>query len=194
MTTSNRPGGFRFIDLPTAAEALGVTRTQVLEWVEAGRIKPFQGTGQGAVFRTRDVEALVAILGQERQAAAEAVAAEAAAAPQATPPAVMPRKREGALRRDPVKKVGTRLSQDMRWAEISDEDLAGWFDALDRRSYGAVRHAARQAITRLNAILDLTGGRGTTLADQAVQDSGKPPTVRDILATAGGGGPRGDEE
>jgi hypothetical protein len=27
-----------------------------------------------------------------------------------------------------------------------------------------------------------------------VQDSGKPPTVRDILATAGGGGNRGDEE
>jgi hypothetical protein len=191
VTTSNRPAGFRFIDLPTAAEALGVTRTQLLEWVTEGRIKPFQGTGQAAVFRTRDVEALATTLGQERQAAADAAAAEAAAPP--SPPVVVPRKREGALRRDPVKKVGTRLSQDMRWAEISDEDLAGWFDALDRRSYGAVRHAARQAITRLNQILDLTGGRGTTLADQAVQDSGKVPTVRDILATAGGGG-RADEE
>jgi hypothetical protein len=190
VTTSNRPAGFRFIDLPTAAEALGITRTELLEWVNAGRIKPYQGSGQAAVFRTRDVEALVATVGQERQAAADAAAAEAAAAP----PSVVPRKREGALRRDPVKKVGTRLSQDMRWAEITDEDLAGWFDALDRRSYGAVRHAARQAITRLNAILDLTGGRGTTLADQAVQDSGKAPTVRDILATAGGGGNRGDEE
>ena len=190
MTTSNKPAGFRFIDLPTAAEALGVTRTELLEWVSAGRIKPFQGTGQAAVFRTRDVEALAATLGQERQAAAETAAAAAAVAP----PVVVPRKREGGLRRDPVKKVGTRLSQDMRWAEITDADLAGWFDALDRRSYGAVRHAARQALTRLNQILDLTGGRGTTLADQAVQDSGKPPTVRDILATAGGGGSRNDEE
>ena len=91
-----------------------------------------------------------------------------------------------------MKRVGTRLSQDMRWAEISDEDLAGWFDALDRRSYGAIRHAARTALVRLNQILDLTGGRGTTLADQAVTDSGQPVTVRDILATSGGG--RADAE
>lgn len=189
MTMSNRPTGFRFVDLPTAATALGISRTQLLEWVSEGRLKPFQGTGQTAIFRTRDVEVLAAALGQERQATA--AAAEATAA---TTPVVVPRKREGGLRRDPVKKVGTRLSQDMRWAEISDADLAGWFDALDRRSYGAVRHAARQALTRLNQILDLTGGRGTTLADQAVQDSGKAPTVRDILATASGGGSRSDEE
>ncbi len=192
MTTSNKPAGFRFIDLPTAAEALGVSRTQLLEWVGEGRIKPYQGSGQAAVFRSRDVEALAATLGQERQAATEA-AAEAAAAAPAAPTVIVPRKREGGLRRDPVKKVGTRLSQDMRWGEITDADLAGWFDALDRRSYGAVRHAARQAITRLSQILDLTGGRGTTLADMAVQDSGKTPTVRDILATAGGGS-RTDEE
>lgn len=177
----NKPSGFRFIDLPTAAEALGSTRQQLLEWMAAGRIKPFQGTGQAAVFRTRDVEALAATLATERQAQAEAAAAEAA-----TPPVVVPRKREGALRRDPVKKVGTRLSQDMRWGEITDEDLAGWFDALDKRSYGAIRYAARQAVTRLNQILDLTGGRGTTLADMAIQDSGKAPSVRDVLGASGG--------
>jgi hypothetical protein len=152
-----------------------------------GRIKPFQGTGQAAVFRTRDVEALAATLATERQAAADAAAAEAAA-----PPVVAPRKREGGVRRDPVKKVGTRLSQDVRWGEITDEDIAGWFDALDKRSYGAIRYAARQAVTRLNQILDLTGGRGTTLADMAIQDSGKAPTVRDVLGTSGGRG--GDDE
>src|SRR4051794_32889029 len=112
----NRPSGFRFIDLPTAAEALGVTRQQVLAWIDEGRLKPFQGTGQAAVFRTRDVETLATTLSAERQAAAEASAAAAAA----LPPVVVPRKREGGLRRDPVKKVGTRLSQDMRWSEITE--------------------------------------------------------------------------
>ena len=77
----DKPTGFRFIDVPTAAEALGVTRTQLLEWVATGRIKPFQGTGQAAVFRARDVEALAATLRAERQATADAAAAEAAAAP-----------------------------------------------------------------------------------------------------------------
>jgi hypothetical protein len=178
----NKPAGFRFIDLPTAAEALGLTRTQLLAWVDEGRIKPFQGSGQAAVFRTRDIEALAATLATERQAAADAAAADAASAPAV----VAPRKRDGGLRRDPVKKVGTRLSQDMRWGEITEEDLAGWFDALDKRSYGAIRYAARQALTRLNQILDLTGGRGTTLADMAVQDSGRAPTVRDVLGSTGG--------
>jgi hypothetical protein len=183
-----KPLSFRFIDVPTTAEALGITRTQLLEWVAEGRIKPFQGTGQAAVFRARDVEALAGTLRTERQATAEAEAAAAAAPPA---PVIAPRKRENVLRRDPVKRVGTRLSQDMRWGEITDADLAAWADALDRRSYGAVRHAARTALARLNQILEMTGGRGTTLADQAVADSGKPVTVRDILATGGG---RADEE
>ena len=176
---TDRLSQFRFIDLATAAEALGATRVQVLDWVTAGRLKPFQGAGQSAVFRTRDVAALAAALAAERQAA------DAAAPAPPVEAAVVPRKREQALRRDPVKKVGTRLSQDMRWGEITDADLAAWLDALDRRSYGAVRFAARQAITHLTQVLDLTGGRGTTLADQAVADRGRAPTVRDILNATG---------
>src|SRR4051812_5424432 len=118
----NKSIGFRFIDLATAAEALGLTRQQLLAWIDEGRIKPFQGTGQAAVFRTRDVEVLAATLAAERQTAAEAAEAAAAEEAAAAPtPVVVPRKREGGLRRDPVKKVGTRLSQDMRWGEITDE-------------------------------------------------------------------------
>ena len=52
---TDRLSQFRFIDLATAAEALGATRVQVLDWVTAGRLKPFQGAGQSAVFRTRAV-------------------------------------------------------------------------------------------------------------------------------------------
>src|SRR5215203_4439655 len=41
------------------------------------------------------------------------------------------RRRTDSIRRDPVKKVGTRLTQDVRWSEITDADLAAWFDGLD---------------------------------------------------------------
>src|SRR5262245_53257777 len=130
---------FRFIDLPTAAEVLGTTRAQALQYVESGRLKPYSGSGQSAVFRTRDVEALLAELG--REAAAPPPAPAKATAPEASRVETAGRRRTESIRRDPVKKVGTRLTQDVRWGEITDADLAAWFDALDRRSYPAIRHA-----------------------------------------------------
>lgn len=176
---------FRFIDLPTAAEVLGVSRQQALAYVEGGRLKPYHGAGQAAVFRTRDVQTLLAELGVEAAAAVPTVTRGAAATTPAAPDAVAQagRRRTDTIRRDPVKKVGTRLTQDVRWAEISDADLAAWFDALDTRSYPAVRHAARQALLRLTRILDLTGGPGETLGDQALTASGHTVSAKEILNT-----------
>lgn len=171
---------FRFIDVPTAADVLGTTRAQVLQYVESGRLRPYSGAGQSAVFRTRDVEALLAELGRE---AAAALPAPARAAPSAgSPIETAGRRRTESIRRDPVKKVGTRLTQDVRWGEITDADLAAWFDALDQRSYPAVRHAARQALTRLTRILELTGGPGETPGDRALTASGRPVSPKELLA------------
>jgi predicted DNA-binding transcriptional regulator AlpA len=172
---------FRFIDLPTAAEVLGTSRAQVLQYVEQGRLKPYSGTGQAAVFRTRDVEVLVAELGIE---AAAALPARSAGQPQAaSTPETAGRRRTDTIRRDPVKKVGTRLTQDVRWAEITEDDLAAWFDGLDVRSYPAVRHAARQALIRLNRIMELTGGAADTQGDRDLVASGRPVSPKDLLAT-----------
>jgi hypothetical protein len=178
--------GFRFIDLPTAAEVLGTTRAQVLQYVEDGALTPYSGAGQSAVFRTRDVEALLAELGR-----AEAVAppAPATAAPAPSSVESAGRRRTDTIRRDPVKKVGTRLTQDVRWAEITDEDLAAWFDGLDRRSYAAVRHAARQALKRLNRIMDLTGGADETAGDRDLRASGRAVSAKELLATGRPGEP-----
>ena len=172
---------FRFIDLPTAAEVLGTTRAQVLQYVENGQLKPYSGSGQGAVFRTREVEELVAQLGREAAAAPPAPTRGPAAAE--SPVETAGRRRTETIRRDPVKKVGTRLTQDVRWAEITDEDLAAWFDGLDTRSYPAVRHAARQALRRLTRVLELTGGVGETAGDRDRAASGRPVTAKEILAT-----------
>src|SRR5215203_1464057 len=66
---------FKFIDLPTAAERLGTTRNELLKWVDEGRIKPFNGKGQASVFRTSDVDKLIA----EIVATAETIEAPGAA-------------------------------------------------------------------------------------------------------------------
>ncbi len=172
---------FRFIDLPTAAEVLGVSRQQALAYVEAGRLKPYQGMGQAAVFRARDVQALLTALGQEAAAALPTVTRGAATAAAGDAVAQAGRRRTDTIRRDPVKKVGTRLTQDVRWAEITDADLAAWFDGLDTRSYPAVRHAARQALQRLTRVLELTGGADETQSDRDLTASGRVVSAKEIL-------------
>ena len=141
--------GFKFIDLPTSAERLGITRHQLLQWVEEGRIRPFSGKGQQSVFRASDVERLAhevnaAIQAREAEEAAQAAAQEAAP-------------EDGASRRvrkrDPIKLMGTRLSMDSRWAEMTDKDIATWLDALEPVQYERVRKVASIAIERLQTVL-----------------------------------------
>src|SRR5437667_2327644 len=129
-----RSVGFKFIDLPTAAERLRITRNQLLQWVAEGRIRPFSGSGQQSVFRAADVDRLALEMGigegqgravepelaKAMSSLSEAKDQEPAAAPvegpasaQQATESVRPR------RRDPIKLVGTRLSMDSRWAEIT---------------------------------------------------------------------------
>ena len=140
--------GFRFIDLPTAAERLGITRTELLQWVDEGRIRPFSGKGQQSVFRTGDVEKLASELVAQNQLKVDAVAAaeEAAAA------VVGAESPTRAKRRDAIKLVGTRLSQTSRWAEITDQDIATWFDALEAVQYDRVRKVVDLAMDRLQKV------------------------------------------
>src|SRR5688572_7834977 len=107
--------GFKFIDLPTSAERLGITRNQLLQLVDEGRIRPFSGKGQQSVFRATDVDKLASEL---KAGAEDDVLASAPAPTDASP-------QEGAAatpdvrtrRRDAIKLMGTRLSMDSRWAE-----------------------------------------------------------------------------
>jgi hypothetical protein len=140
MQTAN----FKFIFLPLAAERLGVTRNELLQMVAEGKIKPFTGSGQQAVFRTSDIDRL----------AAEMRGSAAAEPAQDEQPAEEPEQATGRQRRrDPVKLIGTRISQDSRWAEISDADLAAWLDALERVQFERVRKVAGIATERLNRII-----------------------------------------
>jgi DNA-binding transcriptional MerR regulator len=144
--------GFKFIDLPTSAERLGITRTQLLQWVDEGRIKPFSGKGQQSVFRAADVDRLVRETAEAAGIAAHA--SEAATADEQTT-GQSNGKPVRVRRRDPVKLIGTRLSMDSRWAEISDEDIATWLDAIERVQFERVRKVANLSIERLRRVLEM---------------------------------------
>jgi hypothetical protein len=140
---------FKFIDLPTAAEALGVTRTELLAWVDQGRINPFSGKGQQSVFRRADVERLLAEVRADAQAEAEEVDTASAPSEEGEPSTEGGRRK----RRDPIKLMGTRLSMDSRWAEMSDQDIATWLDALEPVQYDRIRKVANIAVERLQRVL-----------------------------------------
>jgi DNA-binding transcriptional MerR regulator len=143
---------FKFIDLPTAAELLGITRHELLAWVDEGRIRPFSGHGQQSVFRRNDVERLLEAANLQAQVEPSAVegVSEEAAVPRGLSPGAEARRTR---RRDAIKLMGTRLSTDSRWAEMSDKDIATWLDALEPIQYERVRKVANIAIERLQRVL-----------------------------------------
>ncbi len=146
--------GFKYIDLPTAAERLGTTRNQLLQWVDEGRIRPFSGKGQQSVFRTGDVDKLAGELATP--VAAEAETEHAEVEPEQVPIGSTPQaEARRAKRRDAIKLMGTRLSMDSRWAEMSDKDIATWLDALEPVQFDRVRKVANLAIERLQRVLEM---------------------------------------
>jgi hypothetical protein len=153
---SSRSTGFRFIDLPTSAERLGITRNDLLALVSEGRIKPFSGSGQQSVFRATDVERLAGELGaavkQTTTGSVPPVEAVEAPEPVVTPEAATAVRTK---RRDAIKLIGARLSNDSRWAEISDRDIATWLDALEPVQFERVRKVGELALERLRRVLDM---------------------------------------
>jgi len=146
---SARAAGFKFIDLPTSAERLGITRNELLQLVSEGRIKPFSGSGQQSVFRATDIERLA----QELAAPVAAQAEPETPSEQADDAGAAAAKPGRVRRRDPIKLIGTRLSMDSRWAEISDADIATWLDALEPVQFERVRKVSSLAIERLQRVL-----------------------------------------
>ena len=56
-------------------------------------------------------------------------------------------------RRDAIKLMGTRLSMDSRWAEITEKDILTWLDALEPVQFERVRKVATLAIDSLQRLL-----------------------------------------
>jgi len=129
-----------------------MTRNSLLELVGEGKIKPFTGSGQQSIFRASDVERLAGELQADSQRLIDQAAE--AAPPEGEENASEPAASSGRRRRRvPIKLMGTRLSTDSRWAEMTDQDIEVWLDALEPVQFERVRKVCGIAIERLQHVL-----------------------------------------
>ncbi len=135
----SRSGGFSFIDEGEAIRRLDVDRDTLLTFVREKRLRAYPGVGKGNFFRMSDVEALGRELGK---AAAEAQADTGAA------PA------KGKLF-DPAYKVHVRLLADLKWYDLSEDDLRAWVREMTADGYARQRGNITMVIERLQRLLTL---------------------------------------
>ena len=146
----NRPSKFSFIDEGEAVRRLDVDRDTLLSFVREKRLRAYPGVGKGAFYRVNEVEALA----QELRGAAEeaAEADETSPAEEATPA-------KGKLF-DPSYKVHVRLLADLKWYDLSDDDLRAWVREMTSDGYTRQRANITMVIERLQRLV--------TLMDEAV--------------------------
>ena len=58
-------------------------------------------------------------------------------------------------RNDPVRKLKLRMQQDAKWPEIDKTAMRAWAGELDLVSFNRMRQTAREAIERLQAVLEV---------------------------------------
>ncbi|HET9110410.1 MAG TPA: hypothetical protein VFN78_06280 [Ktedonobacterales bacterium] len=138
----NRPSKFSFIDESEAVRRLDVDRDTLLGFVREKRLKAFPGVGKGNFYRLSDVDALANELRPQHEAPEEA----ASGAEQ--PPA------KGKLF-DPAYKVHVRLQADLKWYDLSDDDLRAWVREMTADGYNRQRANITMVIERLQRLVAL---------------------------------------
>jgi hypothetical protein len=119
-----------FIDAAYAADMLHVPLDTVLDWIAAGTLTPYGGRAGNPFLRSRDVLAVAAQLGLDRQEAESPKRVKSASA-----------------------RVQQRLTADARWTDVSDDDIRDWAVRADEARRAAARKAASAALQRLQVVL-----------------------------------------
>lgn len=139
------PGRFAFVDEGEAVRRLNVDRDTVLSLVRSGRLKAYPGVGKGSFFKVGDLEKLAAEL---HPATEETPAAE----PDDEETSAVSRKR---AQHDPAYKVQLRLQADLKWYDLSDNDLRLWVRELHPEAYDRYHGNINTVITKLRRLLTL---------------------------------------
>ena len=138
------PSRFAFVDEGEAVRRLGVDRDTVLAFVKTGRLRAYPGVGKGSFFKLADLEALAAELHapEPTQPVHEAEVGEGDAAPQRP-------------QHDPAYKVHLRLQADLKWYDLTEDDLRMWIRELRPDAYERQRTNIEHVIDRLQRLLSL---------------------------------------
>ena len=154
---------FRFIDEVDAQRQLGVDR---LTFEDLVRTKRLAHVTPG-FFRATDVAKLRTELNPTSEAEDVAAATGPTDGSQLlVPSAPLPpvKKKKG---HEPAMRVHLRLTADLKWYDISDQDVRAWFDQLRPDAYERQRANARFVITRMQQIMALIDAGEAQLAAQA---------------------------
>ena len=140
---------FAFIDDSEALRRLGIDRKTLEQFIQQKRLRSYGGVGKDAFFKAGDVEALYAELHPAT------VAPEPAEAP-------AEEKKAGPPRHDPAMRVHVRLQADLKWFDISDEDIATWFRELRPDGYQRQRSNILEVMRKLQQMVDLIDHNSAT--------------------------------
>lgn len=111
---------FSFIDSADAQRILQVDRVTFEQLLTSGQLKPLKGTGKDVFFRLSDVQELHDIL--HKEASGETEESE-------TGPKVKNKQH------DPAMRVHLRLQADLKWFDITINDIDLWLREVRSDSY-----------------------------------------------------------
>lgn len=147
MIPINRPSRFSFVDEGEAVRLLGVSRDKLLTYVQSGKLRAYPGVGKGNFFRMSDLEKLAA----ELRPAAPVAPRPAPSGTPITLGGLVPARKE----HDPAMKVHLRLQADLKWFDITEEDLAAWVREMHPAAYEKNRGNLTRIVERLEHLRDL---------------------------------------
>lgn len=154
-----QPNRFPFLDEGEALRRLNVDRDTLLGLVRDGRLRAYSGFGKGNFFRIRDLDALYTELYGEPSAADQPA--------EATPGKGRPF--------DPGYKVHVRLQADLKWYDLTDDDLRAWVREMHEDGYPRQRTNITNTIARLQRLIDLMDEAAAGW--RVLQPATPPPTT-----------------
>ncbi len=131
----------RFVSDSEAQNILGVDRITLEQLIKSGSLKAVSATGEHThFFRTADVEKLRDTLPkpQSNQTASDNLAPS-----------------QGKKQRPPAMKVHIRLQADLKWFDVTDDDMLAWFQQLSPNAYDQNIKNLRAHIARMQKIINL---------------------------------------
>lgn len=161
----NRPSRFAFVDEGEAVRRLDIDRDTLLAFVRAKRLRSYPGVGKESFYRISDIERLAAELHPEpgSQEAAQGVGEENISTRKVF---------------DPAYKVYVRLLADLKWYDLTDDDLAAWVRELHPDGYLRQRTNITSVIERLQRLVMLMDAAAAHWTTTDAANTPEPPTPK----------------
>jgi helix-turn-helix protein len=160
----SRPGRFSFVDEGEAVRRLNVSRETLLELVASKRLRAYPGVGKGNFFRVGDLDKLA----EELHPAVEAPATMRGV--DLLNPANQRRQH------DPAYKVHLRIQADLKWYDLSDDDLQAYVRELHPAAYEKQRSNVMSALERLERLVALMDEAAERWRAQGTAETGSGET------------------